>query len=329
MQLPKKGPRYKFFVTGDDRGEWELSPDLDWGALKAGKWQATASLSRQNDWRNLSVDNATEHHQGFRKAIRQIVKKYPEMLDWVVSFDGPYMPVRDLVGGSDSSKDLSKLVFFHGTSLWAWKKIQKEGLRPRGATNVDPVYGMAVGAAAGRKEGVYLTTQMNMARAAARDASNQAFKKGLGRGMVVLKVRGLDPKKMLPDEDSKKDTAQGSLESMGSIAYVGEIPASKISLHVLEEGSLREGRSTFHGRNGRFTSAGAAHTVTKDGERYRMVRQLRRIGGKPEEPQGSENEVLDTVEEAKAKQMMASFVNAAPGWTLLSDLVDTAFGRRD
>lgn len=83
---------------------------------------------------------------------------------------------------------------------------------------------------------------------------------------------------------------------------------------------------TYHGRNGRFTSAGSAHTVTKDGERFRMVRQLRRIGGKPEAPQEPEDDVLDTVEEAKAKQMMASFVTAAPGWKLLDDVVDAAFG---
>jgi hypothetical protein len=83
----------------------------------------------------------------------------------------------------------------------------------------------------------------------------------------------------------------------------------------------------YHGRNGRFTSAGAAHTVTKGGERFRMVRQLRRIGGKPEAPQEPEDDVLDTVEEAKAKQLMASFVTAAPGWKLLDDVVDAAFGK--
>lgn len=82
---------------------------------------------------------------------------------------------------------------------------------------------------------------------------------------------------------------------------------------------------TYHGRNGRFTSANSAHTVTKNGERFKMVRQLRRIGGRPSvEP---ESDVIDNVEDAKAKEEMAMFLSSSPGWTPLCDVLDAAFDR--
>jgi hypothetical protein len=86
------------------------------------------------------------------------------------------------------------------------------------------------------------------------------------------------------------------------------------------------GRSTYHSKSGRFTSPDAAHTVTRGGERYQMVRQLRRIGGKPEPAQEPEDKVVDTVEEAKAKQAVAAFLTSSPGWTSLHDVVGAAFG---
>jgi hypothetical protein len=84
-------------------------------------------------------------------------------------------------------------------------------------------------------------------------------------------------------------------------------------------------RTTFHGKSGRFTSPRSAHTVTKGGERFKMVRQLRRIGGKAPAPE-PEADVADTVEAAKAKEEMAMFVAASPGWIPLHDVMGAAFG---
>ena len=88
--------------------------------------------------------------------------------------------------------------------------------------------------------------------------------------------------------------------------------------------------ATYHAKNGRFTAQHSAHTVTRDGERFKMVRQLRRIGGKTTEPeQEPANDVVDTVEEAKAKEVVTSFLCASPGWIPLHGIVDVAFGGMD
>jgi len=84
---------------------------------------------------------------------------------------------------------------------------------------------------------------------------------------------------------------------------------------------------TYHGNDGRFTSQRSAHTVTKGGERFKMVRQLRRIGGKPNiEP---ENDVVDTVEASKAKEEMAMFLSSSPGWIQLHDIMGVAFDDKE
>jgi hypothetical protein len=178
------------------------------------------------------VDNATEHHKGFLRALGEIVRKYPELMDWLVSFDGPYIPVAKLVGGSAPSGgvDWSRMTFYHGTSEWAWQQIKREGLRPRRATMVDPAYGAGVGAKPGRKDAVYLTTQMGMATMAARDAARNASKEGRGGGAVVLSVRGLDSRHVEPDEDSGEMDPKRSMEKMGSIAYTASIPPKQISV---------------------------------------------------------------------------------------------------
>ena len=89
-------------------------------------------------------------------------------------------------------------------------------------------------------------------------------------------------------------------------------------------------KPTYHGKSGKFTSPSSAHTVTRGGERFRMVRQLRRIGGKPKpdvEPEG--DDVADTVEAAKAKEDLASFLVTSPGWMPLHEVVEAAFGPED
>jgi len=68
--------------------------------------------------------------------------------------------------------------------------------------------------------------------------------------------------------------------------------------------------------------------VTKGGERFKMVRQLRRIGGKAPEPEPEpDKDVVDTVEEAKAKEALATFLSTSPGWTPLHDIMGEAFDK--
>jgi hypothetical protein len=219
-EIPRKGKKYDGSFHGDDN-RWWLG-----GYLEHSDWDAAMSLSSKNDWKNLSVEGATEHHAGFRHALNKMVEEYPELLDFIVSFDGPYMPVSKLVHVPvEHQPNWSALTFYHGTSSWAAERILKEGLRPRSATNVNPAYGVSSSASSGRADAIYLTTQLQMAHFAAIDAA-----KTQKASPVVLEVRGIDERYVAADEDSKTTDAAQSLAKLGSIAYLAPITSSKIRL---------------------------------------------------------------------------------------------------
>jgi len=207
-------------INGTDEGEWWLGePRGDW-------WLLYGMESSRHPERG-SVAGATERHPGFLKALGGIVRRHPEASSWELAFDGPFVPVAELLGrGSGPGVRWASVVFYHGTSERAWEQIRRQGLRPRSGTNVEPAYGIGVGAEPGRVDAVYLTTQTGMARWAARDAARMT-----GGAPVVLRVRGIDGDKARADGDSGEATAEASLGRMGSIAYVGDVPASKVELH--------------------------------------------------------------------------------------------------
>ena len=224
-ELPRKGQKYNGAFHGDDQGHWELGGYLRSGAWD---WDAAMSLSSTNGWKTLMVEGATEHHAGFAKALRDMVRAYPELQDFVVKFDGPWVPVSKLLsaGTSDSTQPAwSRLTFFHGTSSTAAERILVEGLKPRAATNVAPAYGVGSHAGVGRAEAIYLTTQLNMAKFAALSAAKAHHGEG-----VILEIAGIDPEFVAADEDSRKTDAAASLQSLGSIAYLAPIPPSKVKL---------------------------------------------------------------------------------------------------
>jgi hypothetical protein len=200
-----------------------------------GDWYDTDSLfdrRAETTWRMVTsstpgqLEGATQTHPGFRKALRQIVKAYPEIESFSVVFDGPPVSVRQLSKSGPSSLDWRKMVLYHGTSGEAYEAISRQGLRPRRQTGMGAVYG-TVGASAsqGRTDAVYLTNQIGTARMAALQAAKMH-----GGDPVVLAVRGLDPGRVLPDEDSGEDTAERSLHRIGAIAYRGSIPPEEITL---------------------------------------------------------------------------------------------------
>jgi hypothetical protein len=219
--------RYKGCFVGDDQGNWQYTQQC-LGARKLGwTWVAHLSMSPQNSWRTLDVDSATEYHAGFLKALNEMVETYPVLMDFVVQFDGPYMDVSSLVSerpGLDlSAPDLSTIVFIHGTSTAVYPDIARRGLLPRSMTGRGPTHGARVHAVEGSLDLVYLTTQQNTAHFAARDAA------ALHGGMpLVLQVTGLDPSKLLPDEDSGTATAAASIARIGSVAHRGPIPPESI-----------------------------------------------------------------------------------------------------
>jgi len=103
----------------------------------------------------------------------------------------------------------------------------------------------------------------------------------------------------------------------------------KLYLPVVE--SLDEGRVTYHGRDGRFTRSQSAHTVTREGERFKMVRQLRRIGPRmsPEPPPEDSDSEVATEEEVEATRALRGLLAASPGWTSLHSVTEAVFGREE
>lgn len=222
----KRGKPYGAFY-GNDRGDWIYEPSYLLGQ-KAWEWWVEFLGDK------LYAEGATEYHRGFRKALAEIVRAYPEILDLTISFDGPGIRVRDVLAWTPPAR-LQDVVFLHGTSEAAWQRISAEGLRPRSLTGAAPAYGHSSGAKDGDAAAVYLTTQRNMAAFAARDAAANMKSKP-----VILEVFGIDPRYAIGDHDSGLESAQESLERLGSIAYQGVIPARQVQLaYTLESEGWR------------------------------------------------------------------------------------------
>lgn len=223
-ELPRKGKHYDGVFQGDDDGKWELA---GYYRHHPNTWDASMGLNTRNEARTLMVEGATEHNSGFLKALHEMVREYPELRDFDVKFDGPWMPLTKLLSlrpRESKEPDWTQLTFYHGTSSTAASIILRDGLRPRSQTNVAPAYGASANAPTGHVEAIYLTTQLSMARYAANDAAR-------GRGTaVVLEVKGIDPAFVAADEDSRETEAAASLARLGSIAYMAPIPASKVRL---------------------------------------------------------------------------------------------------
>jgi len=217
--LPRKGRWYAHFYGMKD-GTWEMNPEVLMGAdRREWDWEMIASLAARNDWKNFAVEGATESNPGFLRALHEIVKKYPEVADFWITFDGPYKTVRDILGlAVQDEVQWKHIKFLHGTTSAILDRILHEGIRPRGQTNVSPTFGAGVGAHLGAEEAVYLTTQQGMASFAAMDAANAH-----GGSPMILDVVGIDGRAAGPDEDSGAQTAADSLAKIGSIAYYGVV----------------------------------------------------------------------------------------------------------
>jgi len=211
---------------------WEYSSD--YLGVPRGNWQIILGMQRDN--RRLYVDNATHRLKGFRSALIDIVKQYPQMIDGVLNFDSGQKTIKELIDAPNGVKyDWSKVEFFHGTSTLFWPNIVRHGLLPRSVTNVKPTHGAVYHARPGKVNAVYLTAGTTPALLAARDAARLH-----GGEPLVLSIKGINPKYMEPDEDSGLDTAEESLQAHGLVAYVGKIPSSKIRVYrTFKDGKWR------------------------------------------------------------------------------------------
>lgn len=214
--LLRKNGRLRGVFHGQADGTWHYDNDY---TTREDDWYGALGLINGT----LAVEGATEHHSGFRKALPEMVAQYPELLDLLVSFDGPSKSLKDLLG--DQTAGIAETVFLHGTSTVAWEKIKHEGLRPRSESLSCPTFG-ARGQTApeGDCTRIYLTTQEGVAHFAARDA---AALHG-GQPLVLQVGPGLNPSYCGADEDSGKVDAESSLAAMGNITYRRSIPPNLI-----------------------------------------------------------------------------------------------------
>lgn len=203
------------FIGYPSQKTWHYTKGYELGVLGAGGWSASLALASRNDWKNLSVDGATEDSEHFMKSLREIVKAYPDVLNYLIQFDGPWKTVKELLKKKVEVFDWSKVEFYHGTSDVAAKQILKDGLRSRGSIGASAAYGATLDKnKAGNPNLIYLTTQLSMATFAASDAARASRGKP-----VVLKIKGIDGRYAVPDEDSREQDARKSLEKIGSIGY--------------------------------------------------------------------------------------------------------------
>jgi hypothetical protein len=214
-------------LSGDSLSPVALWLDLAAGALRAfGSGRGEVIFEIQPRHRRIIIDGATLYEIAVLRALRELHRRIPTMRPWQVTVDNtPPLTLHEVVFNppTDLARGLPPL--YHGTSDSAWRRIQFEGLRPRGEGG--PVYGGVLNPS--RPDRVYLTTwdSMGVALFAARAAV-----KAHGGERVVLRIapEALDPKLLEPDEDSRMFTWQGSIRRTGTVAYRGVIPPTEITL---------------------------------------------------------------------------------------------------
>ena len=82
---------------------------------------------------------------------------------------------------------------------------------------------------------------------------------------------------------------------------------------------------SYHGKDGKFSSATSAHTVSKGGERFKVVRQHRRIGPS-KKAKSARQTAEDAVRRATIARQKAALVGAltGPGWVNLHEAMEKA-----
>lgn len=213
-----------YWIYGSDDGSWEMPGHAILSYRSEGfDWYLAPAMSAQNGRRNFSAEGATETHAGFRRALAEAVADYPELQDWIISFDGPPVPITAVLAALPFS--WSHWIFYHGTAEALLPTIRQQGICPRTVTGAGPSYGGEE--RAGRPDAVYLTTQLNMARFAARDAGRATRSRP-----VILAVHGIPetPHLLVPDEDSGEPDARLSLDRMGSFGFLGCVPPTALAV---------------------------------------------------------------------------------------------------
>ena len=80
--------------------------------------------------------------------------------------------------------------------------------------------------------------------------------------------------------------------------------------------------TTYHDKNGRFTSKAGATTAVRDGERLKVVRQLRRLH-RSAKKESSHDRVMRTVLQSNLAKAKAGLIGelTAPGFVNVHDVL--------
>lgn len=193
----------------------------------------------------LTLQKMSPQAPQFRKIVNALKKKYQDIDRWEVQI---YGQAGHMMNGKpdqrnrtvgfwlgQTSVDINNKLpkhFYHGTctNLW-YDGIKKNGLLPRKVSGSSGSYGSQNVDSLSRDSMVYLSTHPD---AAAREAAVQSSKKHGGKPLILrVDSSGLFQNRFHPDEDTRKDTGQQSIESMSVAAYEGRIPASILEPFLL------------------------------------------------------------------------------------------------
>jgi hypothetical protein len=80
---------------------------------------------------------------------------------------------------------------------------------------------------------------------------------------------------------------------------------------------------SYHGKDGKFSSAASAHTVSKGGERFKVVRQHRRIGPS-KKAKSARQTAEDAIRRTTLARQKAALLGAlsGPGWVNLHEALE-------
>lgn len=225
--------RRSFALTLDDRGN-VVSYDYT---------QNKPHLEISPNSKSISLQKLSPQSAEFHKIVNALRSKYPDIDNWRTDhfFMAGLMQgagTRSRTAGYWMKNPPVQLAnkmppyFFHGTSTNLWYDgIKQKGLMPRRLTGSSGTYGAQNISSLSQADLVYLSTDPD---AAAREASGQAAAKHGGSPLILrISSNGLDASRLVPDEDTRTDSAQASINIGSILAYSGRIPPSSIEPFLL------------------------------------------------------------------------------------------------
>lgn len=175
----------------------------------------------------IMIDGMSETHPQINSLLEMMTEVNPVFRKAIVKLDNnPKINVEDFLVKNKEIKDLPDFLY-HGTSLEAYNNIIHEGLLPRDLSKSEATY-KSLHSGESIPNQVYLCTEGNIG--SAKFASEQASRNSSTERVIIkIDTSKLDRKLFVADEDSGKQNWKDSLNSLGSVAYAGSIPAEAIS----------------------------------------------------------------------------------------------------